>query len=60
VVLALIDFSVALPVAVGLFIGAGMLAVLASVAYRKENPPTGAIRRRGHPARSAQQDAEVR
>lgn len=57
---ALIDFGVAVPVAAGLFIGALVLASLAAAVHRRENPPSENIRRRGDASRVTEQDGEVR
>lgn len=57
---ALIDFGVAVPVAVGLFIGALVLATLAAAVHRRENPPSDTIRRRGEASHGTQRDSEVR
>lgn len=57
---ALIDFGVAVPVAAGLFIGALVLATLAALVRRRENPPSENIRRRGEASRVTERDSEVR
>lgn len=57
---AIVDLSLALPIAGGLLIVAGVLAVIAVAIHRRHNPPPEAIRRRGVPTADLEDGSEVR